>query len=209
MRCRYIQLSSGTKIPPLEEAERALRQALEDDDEYVPAILDLAWYYHAVEDDPAKALPLFERAYELSRQNLTEAIAGKVEALEELAFPGEAMEFFRKALRETVRLEDFDDEKKNRLRDDESKAHSPTLWQTSLTELLGIFRQALSVLVPIVEQAKISWREGEAYDDWDGIASSLFENIVVNSLEFAQEISFDLRMPKYDLLYPSTATLIS
>ncbi|HEY0515453.1 MAG TPA: hypothetical protein VGH73_26405 [Thermoanaerobaculia bacterium] len=84
LRSRCIQLASGTGVPPLEEAEQALREALEDDDEYVPAILDLAWYYHAVEDDPAKALPWFERAHELSRQNLTEAVAGKADCLEEL-----------------------------------------------------------------------------------------------------------------------------
>jgi tetratricopeptide (TPR) repeat protein len=124
VRSRCNQLSSGTKIPPLEEAKKALQQALESDDEYVPAILDLAWYYHAVEDNPRKALPLFERAYELSRQNLIESITGKVEALEELESPKEAMRFFRNALHKTVRPEDFDDEKRNGLCD-EPDAPSP------------------------------------------------------------------------------------
>jgi tetratricopeptide (TPR) repeat protein len=118
LRSRAIQLSSGTEIPPLEEAERALQQALEDDDEYIPAILDLAWYYYAVEDDAAKALSLFERAYELSRQNLIEAISGKMEALEELESAREAVAFFKKAIRETVRLEDLDEEKLSWIQDD-------------------------------------------------------------------------------------------
>ena len=117
-RSRCIQLSSGADLPPLEEAERALLQALEEDEDYIPAILDLAWYYHAVEDDPAKALPLFERAYELSRQNLTEAITGKAEALEEVESAKEAVTFLRKALRESVRLEDFDEEKRDWLQND-------------------------------------------------------------------------------------------
>jgi hypothetical protein len=64
-------------------------------------------------------------------------------------------------------------------------------------------RQALSALAPIVEQARISWREGEAYDDWDAIASVLYENILVRSLRFAREISFDPNVPDYDISYPS------
>jgi hypothetical protein len=76
-------------------------------------------------------------------------------------------------------------------------------WETSLSDLLDIFRQSLSALAPILEKAKISWQEAEAYDDWDSIAANLFENIVVNSLRFSQEITSDLRLPEYDIIYPS------
>ena len=76
-------------------------------------------------------------------------------------------------------------------------------WETSLSALLEIFRQSLSALAPIVEQAKISWREAEAYDDWDSIASNLFENIVLNSLRFSQEVAFEPKIPEYDIILPS------
>ncbi len=118
LRSRCIQLASGSGVPPLKEAAKALREALERDDEYIPAILDLAWYHHAVEDDPARALPLFERAYELSRQSLTEAIVGKVDCLEELESTEVAAEFLRRALGEAVRVEDLEEEKQDWIRND-------------------------------------------------------------------------------------------
>jgi len=118
LRSRCIQLASGPGVPPLEEAAKALRQALEEDDEYVPAILDLAWYHHAVEDDPATALPLFERAYELSRRNLTEAVDGTSDCLEELESTAAAAEFLHRARGEAVRVEDLEEEKQAWIRND-------------------------------------------------------------------------------------------
>jgi hypothetical protein len=60
---------------------------------------------------------------------------------------------------------------------------SPLQWATSVTELLAIFHDALAVLVPIADRARIRWRDGEAYDDWDSIGSALFENVVVRSIK--------------------------
>jgi tetratricopeptide (TPR) repeat protein len=117
IRSRCIQLSSGgSDMPPLEEAEKSLREAIEKDDEYTPAIIDLAWYYYSVEDDPARALPLFELAYKFARQDIIESIKGKVEALEELKSVEEAAKSLYEALQTTLRLEDFDDEKKGWLK---------------------------------------------------------------------------------------------
>ena len=72
-----------------------------------------------------------------------------------------------------------------------------------LKEILDILRCGLSALVPIIERAGIPWREGDAYDDWESIASTLYEQIVVNTVRAATEVNVDLSFPKYDLVYPS------
>jgi hypothetical protein len=60
-----------------------------------------------------------------------------------------------------------------------------TLWRTNIGELLRIFRDAMKALVPQLKRAKIEWRDGAAYDDWDEIAQILYEKIVVSSLLWA------------------------
>jgi hypothetical protein len=59
-------------------------------------------------------------------------------------------------------------------------------WATTVDELIELFHRALVGLVPIAEQARIPWREGEAYDDWDAIASVIYENLVMRSLQHSQ-----------------------
>ena len=48
----------------------------------------------------------------------------------------------------------------------------------TVTQLVAAFRQALVALVPIVEAVGLTWRDGEAYDDWDLIEGTLFEVLV-------------------------------
>lgn len=72
-------------------------------------------------------------------------------------------------------------------------------WNTSVTELLGIFRGALLAIIPWIEKAKIKWKEGEAYDDWDDIADCLYRNIVCSSL--TGEIASDYPIAKYNFQY--------
>ena len=83
-RGRAIQLAEATPELPLSDAKQAFQQALELDPEHVPALLELAWYCYAVEDDPHQALPLFEEALELSRKQLTEATRGRSGCIDEL-----------------------------------------------------------------------------------------------------------------------------
>ena len=78
-----------------------------------------------------------------------------------------------------------------------------TSWSTTLTDLLGIHRQALAVLVPIADKARVPWRDGEAYDEWDAIAECLYHNIVVRAISCAIEGGPDIELPKYDMVYPS------
>lgn len=74
-------------------------------------------------------------------------------------------------------------------------------WKTSVTELIAIFRGALLAIIPWLEKAKIKWKEGEAYDDWDNIVESLYSNIVCSSL--TGEISSAYRIAKYNFNYAS------
>ena len=82
-KSRCIQLSEGSAS--LEEAEQALRRAIDLDEDYLPALLDLGWFYHAVMDDSRRALSYFQRAAEISREALREAQKGERECKDELA----------------------------------------------------------------------------------------------------------------------------
>ena len=77
-------LQLGSELGSLQEAEKALKQALELANDYVPALLDLGWFYYAVQDDAETGLSYFRKAEELSRASLEEALEGKEQCLEEL-----------------------------------------------------------------------------------------------------------------------------
>lgn len=57
---RCIQLASEGEGWELEEAANVFKQALEIEPEYVPALIELGFFYFAVEGNASKALPLFE-----------------------------------------------------------------------------------------------------------------------------------------------------
>lgn len=103
----YIQLSSGVGTPPLNEAEHSLLEALRQDQDYVPALLELGWFYYAVENDAEKALPFFEKALATSLGELKEAIRGKKGCLEELKSSDEAEAFVRGIVSSSLREEDL------------------------------------------------------------------------------------------------------
>ncbi|HEY0553122.1 MAG TPA: hypothetical protein VGG20_02590 [Thermoanaerobaculia bacterium] len=102
-----IQLASGVGTPPLSEVEGAYLEALKQDDEYVPALLELGWFYYAVEDDAERALPLFDRALAGSLGQLKEAIKGKKGCLEEVQSDEAAEEFVRDMVGKALKEEEF------------------------------------------------------------------------------------------------------
>ena len=85
-----------------------------------------------------------------------------------------------------------------------SHAHSGA--SVTVRSLLETLRDALTALVPMAEHAGIAWREGEAYDDWDDLASTLYEVFVVRPISTAADASsgalplapYDLRLPTYE-----------
>lgn len=82
-----------------------------------------------------------------------------------------------------------------------------TMWRTTVTDVVLVFRDALRALVPHVTKAKIEWREDAAYDDWDEIAQMLFEKIVVASAVWAlpEAERSQIHFAAYDVMYESYA----
>jgi hypothetical protein len=78
-------------------------------------------------------------------------------------------------------------------------------WKTSVSELLEIFRGALIAVIPWLEKAKIKWKNSEAYDDWDNIAKTLYENIVCSSL--TGEVASEYSIAKYDFNYDDYSSI--
>ncbi len=72
-------------------------------------------------------------------------------------------------------------------------------WNSSVNELIAIFRGALNAIIPWLEKAKIKWNEEDSYDDWDNIANTLYENIVCSSL--IGEVIANYHIAKYNFHY--------
>lgn len=80
-----------------------------------------------------------------------------------------------------------------------------TAWRTTVTDAVLIFRDALRSLVPHVTRARIEWREGVSYDDWDDIAQTLFDKIVMASVLWGlpEEERSGTVLPVYDVMCDS------
>ncbi len=77
----------------------------------------------------------------------------------------------------------------------------------TVTSVLLNFRSALLALLPSVERVGISWKRPDAYDDWDALATTLFETLVVMVFRWSlpDDKQRDFRIPSYDLLLASYA----
>lgn len=67
----------------LSEVESTLHRALRMEADYVPAILELAWFYLNVNDDAVKAAPLFSKAVVVQKRCTIDAIRGLARSLSE------------------------------------------------------------------------------------------------------------------------------
>lgn len=78
-------------------------------------------------------------------------------------------------------------------------------WCVTVNVLLANLRDALSALAPVAERAHISWREGEAYDDWDDLASCVYGILVGRTINADASAGtgvlplapYDMRLPSY------------
>lgn len=71
------------------------------------------------------------------------------------------------------------------------------VWETSVEEVMSIFRDALASLAPFLAKARISSQEGKQYDDYDAIAEMLFEKIVINTIKWSFADSEEIEIPVY------------
>ena len=74
---------------------------------------------------------------------------------------------------------------------------------SEMLEIISNFRAALMAMLPVLEKANIPWRNVGMYDDFDGIAESLFEWMVLHKLENNAIEQFDTvpELAKYGYIY--------
>lgn len=101
-----IQLSENSSYTT-SDVEKAFAEALKIDEDYVEAINELAYFYYAVLDDAAKAKPLFERAYEICKSQMTEAVTGFANCIYETDGRDKALEFVNSVLHEPLDMEEI------------------------------------------------------------------------------------------------------
>ncbi len=108
-----IQLDDEKTPYELSDAEDAFKRAIEMDENYIPAIVELAWFYLNVLDDAKQAVEFFEKAITLHREGLTEAVVGKAKCLMEIETKAAAKAYLAEINRgclDNNRLQEFLDE---------------------------------------------------------------------------------------------------
>ena len=75
------------------------------------------------------------------------------------------------------------------------------IWHITVSELVGLFQEALQAVVPVAAKARIPYGEETAYDDWDRIAQCLYDSIVIRNIRFARGIGQSVVLPDYAMSY--------
>lgn len=79
-----IQLSSDDTYN-LDDVRNSFEKALMYDEEYVDAILEMAWFEYAVEDNAGAANERFDKAIHILKKQFEEALSGKAKCILETA----------------------------------------------------------------------------------------------------------------------------
>ncbi len=66
----------------------------------------------------------------------------------------------------------------------ENLTNHRTVWRTTVTDVVGVFRDALIALLPSLERARIPWRDGAASDDFDRLAQAAYDTYVLSAFRF-------------------------
>jgi hypothetical protein len=74
-----------------------------------------------------------------------------------------------------------------------------------VTELVGLFREALLALLPAMDKARIEWREGLTYDPWENIERTLYDSILGSCVDNAVPAGSALHLAAYGLVHPTYA----
>lgn len=94
-KSRCLQLTNNPE-GKLADARASLQQALDVDDEYLPALIDLAYFHLNVMDDAEAASPLFRKALSISTDNVTETVIGLAHCISETDSPNAALAFLQR-----------------------------------------------------------------------------------------------------------------
>lgn len=112
------------------------------------------------------------------------------------------------SLHEGMTLQIYDDGNEAdavlRLRDGvwvaENLTNHRAIWRTSVTEVVGLFRDALIALIPSLQRARLPWRDGEASDDFDALAQAAYDTYVLSALRFGLTTDEEaIHVPPWDL----------
>ena len=82
---QLIQQAEAAPGYELEDAKRAFAAALERDEKYPPALIEMGYYCWVMEDDAKQGLAYFDSAIAVIEGLLAEAREGREKCLEELA----------------------------------------------------------------------------------------------------------------------------
>lgn len=105
-KSRCLQLYDNGPLDALKQAELCLEKALEVDADYLPALIDLAYFYSRVMDNSKKGKELFEKAIQLSKEEYVESLVGLIECEAELASNKSALELLLE--KETLKLDSIE-----------------------------------------------------------------------------------------------------
>ena len=74
-----------------------------------------------------------------------------------------------------------------------NEAADSRFWETTVTQLIHDFRDAILALTPVMDRQLIPWVQPGIYDDYDDLERTLFKVFVLNSVEHALD-RFDLKL---------------
>ncbi|HEY0160216.1 MAG TPA: hypothetical protein VGF28_23220 [Thermoanaerobaculia bacterium] len=83
LKARCLQLHESPEPRHLVEAEEVLKKILQSDSGYVPALVELGWFYLNVKERLPEASELFEKALTLAAAMAAEALVGLSRCTEE------------------------------------------------------------------------------------------------------------------------------
>ena len=110
--CIQLEDSEETQYD-LSDVEAALQKALEIDEEYVEALLELGWFYYNVLDDARRAQPFFERLLKKCRDLTTEGLIGAARCIAERDSADDAIKFLDDTSQSLIDLEKLDEARRD------------------------------------------------------------------------------------------------
>jgi hypothetical protein len=77
----------------------------------------------------------------------------------------------------------------------------------TMTDLIMNFRAALLGIIPSFERVEIPWKRPHAYDEWDNVATAVYQALIVEPLRYTRpETERDgFHLTAYDMLMPTYA----
>ena len=124
LKARAIQLTDSCNYC-LEDVERVLMEVLNLYPDEIQAKIELAYFYYAVMDRSADAIPFFSSAIELCESSLDEAICGKARVIEEIEGIDKAVAYLQSKPFQFEEMKSLLDELLDELPTEESLIKSP------------------------------------------------------------------------------------